>query len=124
MSTMSTINTHTLRSGTEPNHMRTSIGTSRSGTIILTFPILIINTSTRESASGRESRLLGRRDAPEGTVEKQVVGDLHASANEQWRGKCCPLHQQTCERGGQSPATKSDQVCESGSERPLVLAHH
>src|SRR6266850_2828087 len=104
MSTMSTINTHTVRSGTEPNHIRTSIGTSRSGTIILTFPILIINTGMGESASGRESHLLGRRDAAEGTVEKEVVGDLHASDNEQWRGKRCPLHQQTRERGGQSPA--------------------
>src|SRR5258708_30332351 len=120
MSTMRTINTHTVRGGTEPNHIRTSIGTSRSGTIILTFPILIINTGMGESASGRESRLLGRRDAAEGTVEKQVVADLHTGANEQWRGNRCPLHQQPCARRGQSPAAHSDHACESRRQPALA----
>ncbi len=67
MSTMSIINTSTVRSGTEANLMRTSIGMSLFDTIILTSPTSITNIGMVElpedaihASSGGVTRLKAR----------------------------------------------------------------
>src|SRR5437879_6619843 len=108
---MSITSMSTAMSGTEPNPTLMNITTSLCVTAISTFRTFITNTGTAEQLKGVPSGLLRWLYAPEGAVEKQVVRDLHASADEQRCGKRCPLHEKTGERGGESPPAESDQLC-------------